>query len=105
MPVKSRAQQKLFQAASHGADFAMARKVRASMSAQQMHDFAVGSEASKPQHVKPAKPLHPVLQQRALMVKQAHQHLSTAIPGFTRLPARQRMLAVQHHVNLRLGKV
>lgn len=29
----------------------MAKKVRASMSHDQMHDFAVGSEAGKPQHV------------------------------------------------------
>ncbi len=42
------------QAASHGADFAMARKVRASMTPQQMHDFSVGSEKGKPMHVKKA---------------------------------------------------
>lgn len=39
------------QAAEHGADFPMARKVRQSMTRQQMHDFAVGSEKNKPQHV------------------------------------------------------
>jgi hypothetical protein len=52
MPSVSKSQQRLMQAAEHGADFAMARKVRSSMTHDQMHDFAVGSEAGKPQHVK-----------------------------------------------------
>ncbi len=39
------------QAAEHGANFPMARKVRQSMTLGQMHDFAVGSEKGKPQHV------------------------------------------------------
>lgn len=51
MPAKSKAQQRLMQAAEHGATFPMARKVRASMSMAQMHDFAVGSEKGKPTHV------------------------------------------------------
>jgi hypothetical protein len=51
MPAKSRAQQRLMQAAEHGADFPMAKKVRRSMTHDQMHDFAVGSEQGKPQHV------------------------------------------------------
>ena len=51
MPAKSRAQQRLMQAAEHGADFPMAKQIRASMTHQQMHDFAVGSEKGKPQHV------------------------------------------------------
>lgn len=55
MPAKSRAQQRLMQAAEHGADFPMARKIRQSMTHQQMHDFAVGSEKGKPQHVTRAK--------------------------------------------------
>lgn len=40
------------QAAEHGANFPMAQKVRASMSLNQLHDFAVGSEKGKPEHVK-----------------------------------------------------
>ncbi len=55
MPSVSRAQQRLMQAAEHGATFAMAKKVRSSMTHDQMHDFAVGSEAGKPQHVKPKR--------------------------------------------------
>ncbi len=51
MPAKSRAQQRLMQAAEHGATFPMAQKLRASMSMRQMHDFASGSEQGKPQHV------------------------------------------------------
>ncbi len=52
MPSVSKSQQRLMQAAEHGAQFPMARKVRASMSHEQMHDFAVGSEKDKPEHVK-----------------------------------------------------
>ena len=51
MPSKSRAQQRLFQAAEHGANFPMAQKVRSSMTHSQMHDFAVGSMKNKPAHV------------------------------------------------------
>lgn len=40
------------QAAEHGADFPMARKVRASMTHDQLHDFAVGSEKHKPEHMR-----------------------------------------------------
>lgn len=53
MPSVSKAQQRLFQAAEHGAEFPMARKLRQSMTHQQLHDFAVGSEKGKPVHVKP----------------------------------------------------
>jgi hypothetical protein len=38
-------------AAEHGAKFPMAQKLRQTMTHQQMHDFAVGSEKGKPQHV------------------------------------------------------
>ncbi len=51
MPSVSKAQQHLMQAAEHGADFPMAEKVRTSMTHSQLHDFAVGSEQGKPQHV------------------------------------------------------
>ena len=56
MPAVSRAQQRLMQAAEHGADFPAANKIRQSMTHQQMHDFAVGAEKGKPEHVKPAGP-------------------------------------------------
>jgi hypothetical protein len=51
MPSVSRAQQRLMGAAEHGANFPMAKKVRSSMTMGQMHDFAMGSEQGKPQHV------------------------------------------------------
>lgn len=51
MPAVSKSQQRLFQAAEHNADFPAARKIRSSMTHQQMHDFAVGSEKGKPEHV------------------------------------------------------
>jgi len=52
MPAPSKASQRLFAAAEHGADFPMARKVRSSMSASDLHDFASGSMAGKPEHTK-----------------------------------------------------
>lgn len=48
--------------------------------------------------------LHPKMAQRASMVKEAHAHLSAAVPEYGKAPARQRMMMTQHHVNLRLGK-
>jgi hypothetical protein len=57
MPAKSKAQQRLMQAAEHGATFPMATKVRASMTQPQMHDFSIGSMSAKPAHV--AKPKAP----------------------------------------------
>lgn len=51
MPSKSIAQQHLMQAAEHGAQFPAAQKLRQSMSHDQLHDFSVGSEAGKPEHV------------------------------------------------------
>lgn len=55
MPAKSKSQQRLMAAAEHGASFPMARKLRASMTHDQLHDFSVGSMARKPEHVKPPK--------------------------------------------------
>jgi hypothetical protein len=56
MPSTSKAQQRLMQAAEHGATFPKARAVRASMTYAQLHDFAVGAERGKPAHVTPARP-------------------------------------------------
>lgn len=50
MPAKSKAQQRLMAAAEHGADFPMARKVRASMAQTQMHDFAATRTKGLPTH-------------------------------------------------------
>jgi hypothetical protein len=50
-PSKSKSQQRLFQAAEHGAQFPKAQKLRATLTHQQLHDFASGSEKGKPQHV------------------------------------------------------
>ena len=57
MPAVSKAQQRLMGAAEHGADFPAAQKLRDSMSHQQLHDFASGSEAGKPEHVAPKPPM------------------------------------------------
>lgn len=44
-------------AAEHGATFPMARKMRGSMTKQQLHDFASGPMKGKPEHVKRKKTL------------------------------------------------
>lgn len=51
MPAVSRAQRRLMAAAEHGATFPKAKKLRRSMTHEQLHDFASGSEKGKPQHV------------------------------------------------------
>lgn len=56
MPAKSKAQANLMRAAEHGASFPMAKKVRASMTTQQMQDFAAGPTKGKPAHVPSAHP-------------------------------------------------
>ncbi len=42
-------------AAEHGATFPMARKIRSSMTHQQMHDFAATKTKKLPMHVKRKK--------------------------------------------------
>lgn len=51
MPAKSKAQQRLFAAAAHGATFPAAKKIRATTTPAQQRDFEVGSMKNKPQHV------------------------------------------------------
>jgi GTP-dependent phosphoenolpyruvate carboxykinase len=51
MPAKSKAQQRLMAAAEHGASFPAAKKIRRTMTREQMHDFARGSMQGKPAHV------------------------------------------------------
>ena len=55
MPSKSLAQQRLFGAEEHGADFPAAAQLRRSMTHQQLHDFASGSMKGKPEHVAKTK--------------------------------------------------
>lgn len=97
MPAKSRSQQRLMQAAEHGATFPKAKALRQSMTHQQLHDFAAGSERGKSQRV-----LHPKMAERSQMVKTSHAHLAAHLPGFSRMPAAQRMKAVQGHVTRQL---
>lgn len=52
MPATSKAQRRLMGAAEHGADFPMAKKLRKSMSKDQLHDFAATKEKGLPVHVK-----------------------------------------------------
>ena len=51
MPAKSKAQQRLFGAAEHGATFPLAKKLRGSMTHQQLHDFAATKTQKLPSHV------------------------------------------------------
>jgi hypothetical protein len=52
MPAKSKAQQRLMAAAEHGATFPMAKKIRQSMTHQQMHDFAATKSRQLPKHAR-----------------------------------------------------
>lgn len=63
------------------------------------------TDTGRAMDAKHQRDLHPTMQRRGQMVKEAHAHLGSAIPGFSTLPSRQKMMAVQHHVNLRLGTV
>ncbi len=51
MPAKSQAQRRLMAAAKHGADFPMAKKVRASMTDKQLSEFSHTS-AKAPEHTR-----------------------------------------------------
>lgn len=51
MPSESRSQQRLMQAAEHGATFPKAQQLRKTMSLGQLHDFASGSLKGKPGHI------------------------------------------------------
>lgn len=55
MPAKSKSQQRLMAAALHGSTFKKAREIRASMSNEQIHDFAWGTMKGKPEHSKKKK--------------------------------------------------
>lgn len=52
MPARSQAQQHLMSAAEHGADFPLAKKLRKSMTHQQLHDFAATKTKNLPKHAK-----------------------------------------------------
>lgn len=58
MPSRSKAEQHAMAAAEHGAQFPLARKLRANLTMGQLHDFASTKTKSLPQHVKhPARNL------------------------------------------------
>lgn len=52
MPALSKAQAHLMRAAAHGASFPMARKLRASMTGAQLHDYASTPDKGLPKKVK-----------------------------------------------------
>lgn len=52
MPSVSKSQQRLFQAADHGAQFPKAAHLRKSLTHQQLHDFSSGSEQGKPERMR-----------------------------------------------------
>ena len=56
MPARSKAQRNLMAAAEHGATFPAAKKVRAGMTYEQMHDFAATPAKGLPAHVKGTHP-------------------------------------------------
>ena len=59
MPSVSKSQQRLMQAAEHGADFPAAQQIRESMSLAQMQDFSRGPMTGTPERVKAKRGGHP----------------------------------------------
>ena len=55
MPAKSKSMQRLFGAAAHGATFAKAKELRASMTEKQLLDFAATSTKHLPTRVHKGK--------------------------------------------------
>lgn len=53
MPAISLAQKRLMQAAEHGAQFGLAKKLRLSMTREQLHDYAASSAKGLPEHKRP----------------------------------------------------
>ncbi len=51
MPSTSKKQQRLMAAAEHGASFPKAKALRKTMTGSQLHDFAAGPMAGKPERV------------------------------------------------------
>ena len=106
MPAKSRAQQQLMAIAEHDPSKVSAKNRGVlKMSRQQLHDFAVGSEAGKPVHVpKPKRVLHPALASRAAAVKIAHAQLSATVPGFRSKPPAEQFAHTQRHLRSKLTR-
>ena len=52
MPAKSKAQQRLFAAAAHGASFPKAKQVQRTMTQTQLEDFARTTTKDLPRHVR-----------------------------------------------------
>jgi hypothetical protein len=55
MPARSKAQANLARAAEHMAMFPLAKRLRESMSHQQLHDFAATPSKRLPRHTRKAK--------------------------------------------------
>jgi hypothetical protein len=55
MPAKSKSQRRLMGACEHGAHFPACKKIRKSMTRQEMHDFATTKEKGLPKRVKRKK--------------------------------------------------
>ncbi len=89
----------------YGANSAIPYKVMNAIGAMRGNKETPKGAQMEAKHEAKVAGLHPKMQERAGMVREAHEHLRQAIPGFARLPKEQKMSAVQHHVNLRLGKV
>ena len=72
MPAKSMAQYRLMQAARHGANFPMAKKLRKSMSSSQLKEWTSHGPLSKAEHVGDSGS-----HKRALQAKGMSEHEAT----------------------------
>jgi hypothetical protein len=92
MPAVSKSQRRLFGAAEHGADFPLARKLRGSMTHQQLHDFAATKEKGLPTHVRnathPGRNLGAHLHKMTLR-SHVRNHVKANLLKFRSAPARR----------------
>ena len=116
MPAVSKAQQRLMGAAEHGAEFPAAKKIRESMTHEQMHDFAKGSMKGKPEHVSKAHLhghaakrghggmraeayVHGAMMERAGAHKDGHPRTSASGHGYSGDTAQAYMDGAQHEAD------
>jgi len=75
MPAKSKAQANLMAAAEHGASFPKAKALRASMTTEQLHDFAATPRSFLPAHTR--RPTVPTPRASRSGVGHPHRNLGT----------------------------
>lgn len=89
MPSKSKAQQHLFAAAAHGANFGMAKKIRSSMTLQQMAEFEDTPTKNLPGHVKTPKAKSPSRRTRQASYESSYSKIPATLNTASSFPQRK----------------